>query len=117
MPRAQDALERPTYSAPHSPFVQSPGAACARRVLEAAGIAGGTMPGVIGNDLPFVAFVGAGASVIPPSSLPTWNGFNNLVLETLLEVLNEYSAGRQPTAEMLATFRERRDKTMFFAPD
>jgi hypothetical protein len=75
------------------------------------------MPGIIGNDLPFVAFVGAGASVIPPSSLPTWNGFNNLVLETLLEVLNEYSAGRQPTAEMLATFRERRDKTMFFAPD
>ncbi len=75
------------------------------------------MPGVIQHGLPFVAFVGAGASVIPPSSLPTWNGFNNLALETLLDVLNEYTEGREHTEHILARLRERRDKTMFFAPD
>jgi hypothetical protein len=66
---------------------------------------------------PFVAFVGAGASAMPPSRLPTWKGFNDLLLECLCERLNEYSSNRQPTAEMLAAFRERRDKTNFLAPD
>jgi hypothetical protein len=66
---------------------------------------------------PFVAFVGAGASAMPPSRLPTWKGFNDLLLECLCERLNEYSSNRQPTAEMLAAFRERRDNTSFLAPD
>ena len=66
---------------------------------------------------PFVAFVGAGASALPPSRLPTWKGFNNLLLETLCERLNEYSSNQQPTAEMLEMFRARRDQTRFLAPD
>jgi hypothetical protein len=33
---------------------------------------------VRGHD-PFVAFVGAGASALPPSRLPTWTEFNNLL--------------------------------------
>ena len=70
-----------------------------------------------GSQTPFVAFVGAGASAIPPSRLPTWAGFNNLLLECLCERLNEYSSSRQPTAQMLAAFRARRDQTRFFAPD
>ncbi len=32
---------------------------------------------------PFVAFVGAGASALAPSKLPTWTGFNDLLLECL----------------------------------
>ena len=66
---------------------------------------------------PFVAFVGAGASSLPPSSLPTWTGFNNLLLECLCERLAEFSGDRQPTNEMLSLFRARRDETRFFAPD
>ncbi len=66
---------------------------------------------------PFVAFVGAGASAIPPSFLPSWNGFNNLLLECLCERLAAFSDNRQPTDDMLARFQERRDETQFFAPD
>jgi hypothetical protein len=29
---------------------------------------------------PFVAFVGAGGSALPPSNLPTWTEFNSLLL-------------------------------------
>lgn len=65
----------------------------------------------------FVAFVGAGASKIPPSLLPTWKEFNDLLLECLCERLDEYSSNRQPTAQMLEAFRERRDQTQFLAPD
>lgn len=66
---------------------------------------------------PFVAFVGAGASAIAPSSLPTWSQFNSLLLEALCDKLTAFSGNRQPTNEMLETFRWRRDKTEFFSPD
>src|SRR5262245_23486308 len=66
---------------------------------------------------PFVAFVGAGASAIAPSSLPTWSQFNSLLLEALCNTLAAFSGNRQPANEMLATFRWRRDKTKFFSPD
>jgi hypothetical protein len=66
---------------------------------------------------PFVAFVGAGASAIPPSCLPTWTQFNDLLLECLCERLAEYSSNRQPTDAMLSLLRARRDKTHFFPPD
>jgi NAD-dependent SIR2 family protein deacetylase len=65
----------------------------------------------------FVAFVGAGASAIAPSSLPTWSQFNSLLLEALCDKLAAFSGNRQPTNEMLETFRWRRDKTQFFSPD
>jgi hypothetical protein len=55
--------------------------------------------------------------MLPPSSLPSWTGFNSLLLECLGDRLNEYADNRQPTAAMLAAFRERRDKTGFFPPD
>lgn len=66
---------------------------------------------------PFVVFVGAGASAMPPSRLPTWTEFNDLLLECLCDLLAEFSDNRQPTAKMLAIFRARRDQTRFFAPD
>ena len=66
---------------------------------------------------PFVAFVGAGASTIPPSCLPTWPQFNDLLLECLCERLAEYSRNRQPTDAMLSLLRARRDETHFFPPD
>ena len=69
-----------------------------------------------GND-PFVAFVGAGASAVPPSNLPTWTQFNNMLLECLCERLAEYSRNRQPTDAMISLFRTRRDETHFFTPD
>lgn len=72
---------------------------------------------LIHKNEPFVAFVGAGVSALPPSSLPTWTEFNNLLLECLCERLAEYSQNRQPTDEMLSTFRQRRDQTRFLAPD
>lgn len=65
----------------------------------------------------FVAFVGAGASAIPPSQLPTWRGFNQLLLECLCERLDDYSRKRQPTARMLEAFKSRRDDTKLLAPD
>jgi NAD-dependent SIR2 family protein deacetylase len=65
----------------------------------------------------FVAFVGAGASALPPSNLPTWTEFNDLLLEQLCERLARYSDGRQPTDQILAVFRARRDGSRFFAPD
>lgn len=71
---------------------------------------------LIGHD-PFVAFVGAGASALPPSRLPTWTQFNDLLLECLCDRLAEYSDNRQPTDGMLSVFRGRRDETRFFAPD
>jgi len=69
------------------------------------------------SEVPFVAFVGAGASAIPPSRLPTWKGFNDLLLECLCERLDEYTRNRQPTAQMLEAFRARRDQTRFLSPD
>jgi NAD-dependent SIR2 family protein deacetylase len=72
---------------------------------------------LIHGDQAFVVFVGAGASAMPPSNLPTWNEFNSLLLESLSKRLAAYSRNRQPTDEMLALFRSRRDDTRFFAPD
>lgn len=65
----------------------------------------------------FVAFVGAGASAAPPACLPTWTGFNDLLLECLCERLGAYSENRQPVAIMLETFRRIRNDGRFFAPD
>lgn len=65
----------------------------------------------------FVAFVGAGASRLAPSRVPTWTEFNNLLLECLCERLSEYSRKRQPTDEILSTLRARRDGGGFFPPD
>jgi hypothetical protein len=72
---------------------------------------------VLHGDEPLVAFVGAGASALPPSSLPTWKEFNTLLVEALCERVAEFSGERQPTTQMLAAFRQRRDHTRFFAPD
>ena len=68
-----------------------------------------------GSD-PFVAFVGAGASALPPSNLPTWTQFNDLLLESLGDRVAVYSAQGQPTGQIVAAFRARRD-TGFFSPD
>ena len=54
---------------------------------------------------------------MPPSSLPTWISFNDLLLEALCRRLAGYSGNRQPTLEMLERFRARRDRTRFFPPD
>ena len=67
--------------------------------------------------MPFVAFVGAGASAIPPSQLPTWKGFNQLLLDCLCERLDDYSGKRQPTARMMEAFKSRRDDAKLLAPD
>jgi hypothetical protein len=69
------------------------------------------------SSIPFVAFVGAGASALPPSQLPTWKGFNELLLECLCERLDDYSRKRQPTARMLEAFKSRRDDAKLLAPD
>lgn len=66
---------------------------------------------------PFVAFVGAGASAIEPSHLPTWSAFNRLVLDALCRRLDQFSRDRQPTAQMLQTMLARRDTTRFLTPD
>ena len=55
--------------------------------------------------------------LLPPSNLPRWTEFNDLLLESLCESIAEYSQNRQPSEEMLNLFRQRRDKTRFMAPD
>ncbi len=71
----------------------------------------------LGLETPFVAFVGAGASAIEPSHLPTWSAFNRLVLDALCSRLDQFSRERQPTAQMLQTMLSRRDTTRFLTPD
>lgn len=71
----------------------------------------------LGLESPFVAFVGAGASAIAPSHLPTWTGFNTVVLDALCQRLDQFSRDRQPTAQMLQTMLARRDQTNFLTPD
>ncbi|MFN7980290.1 MAG: SIR2 family protein [Vicinamibacterales bacterium] len=66
---------------------------------------------------PLVAFVGAGASAIPPSSLPGWLEFNQVLLECLCERIDDYSRHRQPTAKMLAAFKALRDDRQLLTPD
>jgi hypothetical protein len=66
---------------------------------------------------PFIAFVGAGASAVSPSKLPTWTEFNAVLLECLCESLTAFSRNRQPAMQMLELFQSRRDETRFFAPD
>jgi hypothetical protein len=75
------------------------------------------------KDLPetserIVVFVGAGGSAVPPSNLPTWTQFNDLLLECLCNRLAVFSRVQQPTADMLEEeCRARRDGSGFFAPD
>ena len=66
---------------------------------------------------PLVAFIGAGASALPPSSLPGWLEFNQVLLECLCERLDDYAAGRQPTGEILAAFKALRDERQLLTPD
>lgn len=66
---------------------------------------------------PFVAFVGAGASAPPPSNVPRWKEFNDLLLECLCERIAEFTRNRFPAETILEPFRKRRDETNFFAPD
>jgi hypothetical protein len=53
---------------------------------------------------------------LPPSNLPTWTQFNDLLLESLGDRVAAYSSQRQPTGQIVAAFRARRD-TGFFSPD
>ncbi len=66
---------------------------------------------------PIVVFVGAGASILPPSSLPGWIDFNTTLLECLGEQVATYTRGRQPVDRLLAALKERRDTTAFLPPD
>jgi hypothetical protein len=72
---------------------------------------------VVQGHAPFVAFAGAGGSMLPPSNLPGWTDFNTLLLECLSGRVAEYSRNRQPTARILDAFKEQRDKKGFFSPD
>jgi hypothetical protein len=65
------------------------------------------MLGITDGDSLFVVFVGAGGSAMPPSALPTLNGFNSLLLQTLLEILSDRSSHRQPTEQILEGCRTR----------
>jgi tetratricopeptide (TPR) repeat protein len=64
-----------------------------------------------------VIFAGAGISMPPPSSLPSWYLINEVVLESLAQRLEPF-AGRQFSEEvrqqLIAT---RNDKTRHFSPD
>ena len=68
-------------------------------------------------DEPFVMFVGAGASAVGASRLPTWTEFNDLLLECLCESIDDFSENRQPTDSMLQSFRDKRDKASYLSPD
>lgn len=65
----------------------------------------------------FVPFIGAGVSAMPPSNLPTWNGFNSLLLVSLCESLGRFSDNREPASELLTELESRREETKFFGPD
>lgn len=66
---------------------------------------------------PFVAFVGGGVSTLPPSRLPTWTEFNNLLMETLCSRHDEQGGGGESVAELLAPFKRERGEARCFAPD
>jgi NAD-dependent SIR2 family protein deacetylase/tetratricopeptide (TPR) repeat protein len=74
------------------------------------------VPRLLQGREPFVAFVGAGASALPPSNLPTWNEFNDLLLQSLGDSVAAYSSNRQPTGQIVAAFRSRRENELF-SPD
>jgi tetratricopeptide (TPR) repeat protein len=63
-----------------------------------------------------LVFAGAGVSMAPPSSLPSWNAFNDAVLHALTAAVGDYMS--QPYSNWtLARLTSRRDTTPFFAPD
>lgn len=64
-----------------------------------------------------VLFLGAGTSMIPPSSLPSWYQFNDLILEALTKRVADYTGHESYAKEVLATLTSRRDTTEFFCPD
>jgi hypothetical protein len=79
------------------------------------------------RDQGLVLFLGAGASMLPPSSLPNWYQFNHLVLAALTRRVAEYTGRDVFAGEVLAALLERRpswpapagqrDTTQFLAPD
>lgn len=64
-----------------------------------------------------VLFLGAGTSMIAPSSLPGWYKFNDLVLEGLTRRLVEYTNREWLGSEILEEVLNRRNKTQYLAPD
>jgi hypothetical protein len=63
-----------------------------------------------------VVLAGAGISIPPPTSLPSWNAFNTIVLEALGERVGEYTS-LQPVARSIQSLIARRDGSTCFAPD
>jgi hypothetical protein len=63
-----------------------------------------------------VVIAGAGISMLPPSSLPSWWDFNKAVLEALADRLSRHT-NRQWTAKRLSNLLERRRTTQSFTPD
>jgi hypothetical protein len=64
-----------------------------------------------------VVFAGAGISMPPPSSLPSWYLINEVVLESLARRLEPF-AGRKFSEEVRQTLiATRNEKTRHFSPD
>jgi len=63
-----------------------------------------------------LVFAGAGVSMAPPSSLPSWNGFNDAVLHALTAAVGDYMHQSYDN-RAFERLTSRRDKTPFFAPD
>jgi SIR2-like protein len=68
------------------------------------------------RDAGLVVLVGAGISIPPPTSLPSWNAFNTIVLEELGKRVGEYTS-LQHVTRGIESLIARRDGSTCFAPD
>ena len=64
-----------------------------------------------------VVLAGAGVSMAPPSSLPSWSELNRMVLDALMRRLGDYTERREELEELFALLIERRDRQSIFPPE
>ncbi len=64
-----------------------------------------------------VVFVGAGISMLPPTSLPNWFQLNHMTLSSLGQRIGEYIQSPAHVENLIGDLIHRRDQTDTFAPD
>lgn len=69
------------------------------------------------NEEGLVIFVGAGISMLPPTSLPNWYELNELILSSLARRIGEYIESPAGAENLQSLLVDRRDRTDCFAPD
>jgi hypothetical protein len=69
------------------------------------------------TDCGLVVLAGAGVSMAPHSSLPSWFELNHMVLDALARRLGGYTERQEELKELIAVSIERRDRQSIFPPE